>query len=235
MEETTTTAPAAEAAATPEATETPAMVVPAAEGEQTTSPETMYADKFTSVGELEKSYKELESTFSKKLGAFEGAPEEYSISDELLTDDAKPVFEFASQWGRENQLSNEGMENLVKGFTEFQVKQTDENMKAEYNKLGSDAEARLTNARQFLESNLGEDGARALGGALTSAAAVEALEKLIASSKSPSAAPTNVSTKLSAEKVKSMRFTMDDNGNRRMESDPAYRAEVLKAEQSLLG
>ena len=126
--------------------------------------ETLYADKFKSVSDLENSYKELQSTFSKKMGQFQGSPEEYSLDPEMeLQPDETFFAQGLAEWGKENQLSNDGLIGLYNGYEEMQQEKRDASYKQEMEKLGANAQTRLNNVYDFLESNLG-DNANAISG-----------------------------------------------------------------------
>ncbi len=232
MENTETTVPS-ESTETSETSEQqqPDMVV---EGSEEVQPETLYADKFKSVGDLEKSYQELQSTFSKKLGAFEGAPEDgYQLSEEVvITDQEVPLVEMLQEWGQEHQLSNDGLNSLAKQYAEYQDQHRERQLTEEYKKLGGDADARVENIRSFLEANLGEETTQQLATGLTTAGSIEAVEKLISLTKQAAPAPANATTNVTKEALEAMRFAVDDNGNRKME-DPKYRAKVLALEAQL--
>ena len=243
MEENTTqttspetpTTEEAPAAPTPEESAVPEMVV---EGAEEVQPETLYADKFKSVSELEKSYKELQSTFSKKMGAFTGAPEEgYNIDSEFLESlpgEERALVSAIQDWGKENQLSDEGLGKLLETYSNTMQQARAEQIKAEVAKLGEGAEQRLGEMKNWLVANLGEDGAKAVAPALTTAESVVALEKLIAMTKAPAPANAPAQT-VSKEKVEQMRFATNEHGERLMSIDPEYRARVLKLERQLYG
>jgi hypothetical protein len=205
------------------------------EGGEEVQPETIYADKFKSVSELEKSYLELQSTFSKKMGEFKGAPEDgYNLGEDYtLLPNEEPLVDFLQDWGKEHQLSQEGFESLVTKYTEVQDQLHEQQLQQEYQKLGNDADYRLENVRNFLEANVGKDLTEQLASTMMSAAAIEAVEKLIDMTKAPKPvqAPT---TALNPDKVRAMRFATNENGDRLMSVDPNYRAKVLRLEAQLL-
>ena len=231
METSETTSP--EAVEATESTDVAMTVEESAETEQVIEQETTYADgKFKSVGDLENSYKELQSTFSKKLGAFEGAPENYEFNEGFVTDENQELADMLSGWGAENQLSNDGLNSLVSQYNEHLATQQGAAIDAEFGKLGDDAQVRIDNARSFLDANLGEEQTRALAANMNTAGAIEAVEALIAMTKQPKVAAQDAQPNLNADKIHEMRFALDEHGNRRME-DPAYRQRVLKMEQGI--
>ncbi len=200
--------------------------------------ETTYVDgKFTSVGDLENSYKELESSYSKKLGGFEGAPEAYEFGEAELSDNEKGMRDMLSGWGAENQLSQSGFEGLVGKYNEYQESVRNAGIDQAMVDLGDNAEGRLTAARDFLNANLGEDATKALAANMNTAGSIEAIERLIAMSKSAPPAPNKIAENTFAgkEKLEALRFALDDNGQRKMSIDPEYRKMVLKMEAQARG
>ena len=198
-----------------------------------------YVDgKFTSVGDLEKSYKELESSYSKKLGGFDGAPEAYTFNEENeLNASEKGLRDMLSGWGSENQLSQAGFEGLVEKYNEFQTSQRDDGIAEARKALGANAEARLKNVRDFMKANLGEDMTKALAANMNTASSIEAIEKLISMTKTAPAANNNTASEgfITKARLDELRFAVDENGQRKMSTDPQYRKMVLEAEQQARG
>jgi len=198
---------------------------------------TAYLDgKYTSVSALEEGYRELQSSYSKKLGAFDGSPEEYT-----LPEDKPEITELLTEWGKDNQLSQKGMDAFLEKYNaydstnkETQEAKVAEYKKAEMTKLGENADYRVKNATSWVQANLGEEGVDVLNN-LGGAKGIEVVEKIMALAKgvSPTAAPAAVIP--DKDKIRAMRFAKDEYGNRRMSSDPAYRAKVETLEAQLVG
>jgi len=180
--------------------------------------ETTYAEgTFKSVSDLEKGYTELRSSYSKKLGGFDGAPEAYKYNEEFVKND------FIDKWGAENQLSQTGLESLVTGYEASQNEQMEAYQAEQIKALGDTAQERMTNVNDFLNANLGE----AHGVDVQSAKGIEGIEKLIAMTKQTAPATQESRPTMDKEQVKAMRFAVDKNsGERRMSVDPEYRAKV---------
>jgi len=196
--------------------------------------ETLLAGKFKTTEDLEKSYTELQSTFSKKLGAFEGAPEAYEGESieailgaiEQGEGDAG-VFNALQEWGKDNQLSQDGLVQLYGNYQEMIQERTETRYNQEMEKLGQDGQARLDNVYGFLEAQLG-DKSQAIVPFLSSADSIEAVEMLM---KKMGSSPAQVQPQVtSKEKIQEMRFATNEHGDRLMSIDPAYRAKVLKLE-----
>jgi hypothetical protein len=195
---------------------------------------TKYADKYDSVSELEKAYTELQSSYSTKLGGFTGAPEEgYKLPEGEISDSEKAMIDMLGEWGTAHQLNNDGFVELVSKYTELQTANKEAQIQAEFQKLGEGAETRLKNTRDWIAANLGEDAVKSLAKTMTTAESVQAMEKLIGMTKQAAPAVTQAEQFLSAEKVKEMRYAVNDNGDRLMSIDPKYRQEVLRAEAAL--
>ncbi len=217
-EETTTQAPAEEAQGNEQQ-------------ESNDNPTMSYADgKFSNVGDLEKSYLELQSTFSKKLGAFEGAPEEYKIEKEDF--EADDYSNLLTDWGKEHQLSNDGINSLYDGLSEIDKARQAQQQEAEqtYVKeqteiLGSNASTRIKNASDWVLANIGEEAAESINQMWGGAKGIEAIEKIMKMSQG--ATPTNIPAQeyITLEKVNEMQFAKDQYGNFKMD-DPSYAAKV---------
>jgi len=139
-----------------------------AQGTETTgeTPTLSYADgKFTNVGDLEKSDVELQSTFSKKLGGFEGAPEEYTFS--VDGSESNETSEALTAWGKENQLSNDGINSLYNAVSELDAKRSEAQAEADKayvteqkEALGTNADTRIKNATDWVNANNGTEAAK---------------------------------------------------------------------------
>jgi len=192
----------------------------------------MYANKFKTVEDLEKSYTELQSTFSKKLGAFEGSPEEYTIPEDLAND---PLYAGLAEWGKENQLSDEGLKGLHEGFVKANAEAEDFRIKAELQSLGKDSEQRLNTLSSYLDKAIGPEKANKLAESVTTAAGIEALEELMNKSQAlGNPVDTDAVGTSTEDTVNKMRFATNEQGQRLISIDPTYRDKVLKAEEELL-
>jgi len=199
--------------------------------ENTETPTLSYADgKFTNVGDLEKSYLELQSTFSKKLGGFEGAPEEYAFSQENF--EADDYSGLITEWGKEHELSNDGANSLYEAMREIDSKRNESASEAEntYVKeqtelLGQNADTRIKNATDWVKANIGDEAADSINQMWGGAKGVEAIEKIMKMSNGAVPAPVQAQEHITIEKVNQMQFAKDQYGNDKM-NDPAYAAKV---------
>ena len=225
------TAPVAEAAdTTAETTET---VTTDNNGNPTETEMSYAGGKYKSVSELEKGYTELQSTFSKKMGAFKGAPESYELAEGI---ESNTRIDALQEWGKENQVSNEALNSIIAMDREATAKATEAYVAEQKELLGKDADTRLTNISDWARANAGEDMMDAFNGMITSAKGVELMEKLmkVSSGTAPAAAASPTTTH-SRETLREMRFAKDANsGERRMSVDPQYRAKVEAAEAEFI-
>ena len=194
------------------------------------APEWFKGDKYKTVAEQAKAYKELEG----KFGAFTGAPEAYDpvdIKAELKDaginiNPEDPMLAKAMDYAKELNMSQEGYSKLVNLYAEtlaaeesaVQQLRADE-MKA----LGHNAEERLSNLGAWASKNLDTDMMEGFQGLATSAGAVKTLERLVAMTRSAPVNPSNATPAPGTSKaeIEEMLFAKDDHGNRKMR-DPEY-------------
>ena len=184
------------------------------------------------------SYNNLESRF----GAFTGAPEayEFSLSEELAEkginlDLENPLITQFQEMAKESNMSQDMANQLVNMFVEGQyadvlgAQEAEESRVAEeMSKLGDNAQQRLNNIENWARANLNKEQAEGLAEMATTAASVQAIEALIAKSRN---APMNNEemnnvSQISQQELQALQFAKDDNGNRRMATDPEYRKMV---------
>lgn len=192
---------------------------------------TTYLDgKYESVSALEEGYRNLQSSYSKKLGAFTGSPDEYTL-DEGLENNAR--IEALMAYGKENQLSNEALNQIIKLDIEAQEADMEAWRTEQKEALGKNADARIANVVDWAKGNLGEESIEALESMLTSAKSVEVFEQIAKLTQGTAPAPAQQSQAVDKDTVRQMRFAKDEYGNRKMSSDPAYRAKVEALEAQL--
>jgi len=145
--------------------------------------------KFQSAGDLDNAYLELQSTFSKKLGAFTGAPEAYTFEVEGFEED--DLSSFITEFGLNNQVSNEKANELYQGLSELEAKRAEqyEQQQAEYIKeqtelLGTNAEARIKNVTDWVNANGGEGASDKLNLMAAGAEGLAVIENIMKRSQS---------------------------------------------------
>lgn len=202
------------------------------DGGQATETEMTYADgQFKSVSDLETGYKELRSSYSKKLGGFDGAPEEYTRAEGIAEGDA--LYNYASAWGKENQLNDKALNEFVEGYNKQQTEQIESYKSEQIKLLGDDAKYRLENVSAYLKANtqIDDEGLQQINEGLFGAKGIEVLEQLISSTKQATPTQAPVVQAPDTETIKAMRFAKDENGQRKMSVDPAYRQKVENLER----
>lgn len=194
---------------------------------------TSYLDgKYKSVSDLENGYRELQSSYSKKLGGFKGAPEAYELADGV---ESNSRIEALQQWGKTNQLSNEALNEIISMDLATQKTDMEAYISSQKEILGKDADARITNVSDWVKANVGPEAVNTLGGMLTSAESVKLFETIIKNSQGTAPAQVPAAKSIDRETLNAMRFAKDEFGNRKMSSDPAYRAKVLAFEEQING
>lgn len=213
-------------------TETPASTESVAqatvEENGTTVSETSYLDgKYKSVSDLERGYKELQSSYSKKtaefkeqLGAFSGAPEgEYELAEGL------DVYDEVQAYAKDNQFSNEALNGLAEAYEAAEAKADQAHLAEQRELLGKDADARINNVVDWARANVGDEKMDALNQMVTTAQGVEIFETIMKLTQGTAQAPSQPAQKIDADTVRNMQMAKDEYGNRKM-NDPAYAAKV---------
>jgi hypothetical protein len=224
----TETAPVAPTTTTTETT--PATVVNNEGGTEAT---TTYLDgKYDSVSALESGYKELQSSYSKKLGGFDGSPEAYTRAEGIPEND--PLHTYASEWGKENQMSDKGLNEFVEGYNKQQAEGIEAYQSEQIALLGDDAKYRLENVNDFLKANTNIDDValKQINDGLFGAKGIEVLEQLISLNKNPSPTAAPVVAAPTMESIQAEQFKKDANGNRLSSTSPEHRAKVLKMKEA---
>ena len=202
------------------------------------NPTVAYANgKFTNVGDLESSYLELQSTFSKKMGAFEGAPEEYSFGEDFEANDTSDIL---TQWGKDNALSNDGLTSLYSKLSELDAvreaafnEQQEAYVKEQTELLGTNAEARIKNVTDWVNAQGGEGASDKLNLMAAGAEGLAIIENIMKRSQNVGTpAHTPATEGVTLEKVNAMQFAKDEYGNLKMDN-PTYAAKVREMRASL--
>ena len=203
------------------------------DGGETQSVTTYANGKYESVSALETGYSELQKSYSQKLGGFTGAPEAYILSDGI---DSNSRIESLQKWGMDNNLSNDALNGIIAADQEASVVAQDNYVLYKKEILLNFEQKRITNKRDWGRANLGEENMEAFNAMVTSAKGVELFEKLSKMSQGTAAAQVaQPKTMVDRDSIREMRFAMDNYGERKMSSDPQYRAKVEKMEAEFIG
>jgi len=193
--------------------------------------------KYKTISDLENGYDNLQ----KKLGSFVGAPDEYSITEGTEHNSEHPILAQIQSFGKENNLSNEGYNNLVNVLLESEkANEAEYQTQVEQVKkdLGPNANERIQNVTDFVNANMElDDNMKGLiETAKETQGGVELLEAFIGMSKKTGPASEQVVAPIKTynkDTLNQMQFAKDDYGNRKM-NDPDYRKQVEDYHANLL-
>lgn len=178
-------------------------------------------EKFKSGEALANSYSELE----KKLGAFTGSPETYELpSIEGIEIDAEgELYKHISGFCKDNNVNQDMFNSLVETYFSHAEVSQEQQLKAEIESLGPNANSRLQEVEQYLKNQFPDDF-NELAGMVTSANAVKLMERMIAAS-APAKLPFEggeSASGMTETKLNELMYAKDDNGNLKRSVDPAY-------------
>lgn len=195
------------------------------------APEWFKGDKYKTVADQAKGYSNLEKMhgeLTNKFGSFVGAPEQYQVNApegiELANDD--PMLTSAIEWGKENNLSQGGMDSLLGLYATMEAlrEQAAEDYFKEQTSQIEGFEARENNINDFLKANELDS----LAGQITTKESLEQFEKLLDMAGSPKLDPMSESNSIpSDEEIDRLMFETDDHG-RRIYLDSAERQSHVK-------
>jgi len=189
-----------------------------------------------------KSYGELE----KRFGAFKGAPDKYEaiLSEELIAegvsiDESDPILEVAKEFAKSSNMSQEGFAGMLNLYATQKLaesKAQDQALQAEIASLGDDADRRINSMLQWASANMDAELLEGFKDMAVSAPAIKAMEKMVSMTRNAPVMPSNANgAGLSESEVKEMQFAKDANGNRRIQTDPAFRAEFERKLKQVYG
>ena len=201
----------------------------AGEGEP---PDWFKSEKYKTISDQAKGYKELESRF----GSFTGAPDEYTpveLSEEfkergveIAADD--PLLEKAIQLGKELNMNQEGFEKMITLYAETIAAENiamQDYQNEQMRSLGQNAESRINNLNAWASANLPTELMEGFQHMATTAESVKALEKIVAMTRSAPINPDNIQPTggVTSEELRQMQFEKDEHGNRRLQTDPDFK------------
>ena len=197
-------------------------------------PDYFKADKYASLSDQAKAYKDLES----KFGNFTGSPEtfEVNLSAELTESGMSinkedPIFEEAIKFATDNNMNQAGFDNMLNLYATAQLAEhnaTGAKQAQEIESLGAGGQERINNLISWGKANLPVDLFEGFEQMPTSASAVKALEQIISMTQSAPITPDTVNGGqggITDAELNAMQFEKDEHGNRRLQTDPAFKAE----------
>ena len=207
------------------------------------APEWFKSDKYKTVDAQAKAYTELEG----KFGSFTGAPEEYTlnISDELKEKGVEiaeddPILEEAHKMAKDLGMNQEGFDKMLDIFAMSRVAEQEamqSGVADEMKSLGDNAETRVNNLDLWGKANLPADLYDGFVDMAQTASAVKAMEQLISMTRNaPVVTDTTKATPgMTSEELTAMQFEKDDHGNRKMQTDPDFKARFNKLAAEVWG
>lgn len=212
------------------------------------APEWFKANKYKSVADQAKAYTEAE----KQLGAFKGAPEEYTLDlpegieapegVDVKVDPEDPLAQEFSKWAKENNVSQEAFTEILGMYISQQVRDyqaASQTTQAEMERLGDNANKRLDDIAKWGRANMDDETFDKFRSSLVSADAVEMAEFFIGKSRNVQMPdPSNINPNLMATKtleLKELQAAKDDNGKLKWFTDPNHRARIEALQKEIYG
>ena len=207
------------------------------------APEWFKSAKYKSVDEQAKAYNELES----KFGSFTGAPEEFTvnISEELKEKGVEieaddPILEEGIKLAKEMGMNQEGFDKFTDLIGMMRVADNEamqSGVADEMKALGNNAETRVNNLDLWGKANLPTDLYEGFVDMAQTTSAVKAMEQLVSMTRNAPVAPdaTTATPGVSSEELKTMQFEKDEHGNRKLQTDPEFKARFDKLAQEVWG
>lgn len=190
-------------------------------------PDWFQVDKYKSVEEQAKGYKEAAS----KLGSFEAAPEEYSLPDNFDEMGFDPgILDIFKSIGKENNMGQNMFNDLISRVDEYQAENSEAALTNAREELGEKADERINDVNNWLNTNAPKDVIDVIAPLATSAEAIKALEFFIGKSKNSKVADQSAqpADKISQSEYAEMLMAKDANGNLKFNLDPAYKLKMDK-------
>lgn len=190
-----------------------------------TPPDWMMVDKYKSVEEQAKGYNEL----SKRFGGFVGSPEQYEIPEivnEVGMDEG--VLNILQDIGKESQMSQGMFNNILTRVGEYRQQEAEQSTKAQMEALGENAEQRIQNVNNWLNTNAPKEIIEKVAPLGTSAEAIEAIEWFMDKAKGTTVANNNVeqTPAMSDAEFAEMLMAKDNFGNLKVSTDPQYKKKM---------
>jgi hypothetical protein len=194
-----------------------------------------FQDRYATISDQAKAYKDLET----KFGSFTGAPEAgYEIN---LSEDVKaagieinkedPLYDEAIKFATERHMNQDGFNEMMNLYATAKIADQaaiEQHKTDEIASLGAEGQARVNNLISWGRANLSEELFKGFEQMPESAGAIKALEHIISLTQAAPITPENlngVGGGISDAELNAMQFERDEHGNRRLQTDPAFAAE----------
>jgi hypothetical protein len=189
-------------------------------------------EKYKSAADQAKAYNEIE----KKLGKFQGAPEEYDLAlpdnPEFSFEQGDPVLDEFLTFAKESNASQEFVTKALQQYIKAQEFYAPD-PQVEIEKLGINAKTEVSQLTEWANQRLTKDEFETFKGLVTTADAFRVIQKLrrVTTSQNETAVTNNIKS----EPQVSERQVMEMIGDPRFNSDPLYRKEVEQKASKLWG
>lgn len=188
-----------------------------------------------------KSYSELQSRF----GSFTGAPEEYeiSVSEELTEagfqlDNESEMLKDAKEFAKGLNMNQEGFNKMIELWATNELAEhraAEEARKQAFESLDN-GQTRINNISAWANKSLPPELVGELDSVLQTPEQVKLVERMIAMTRNAPVNPDNAApSSISKEEVQKMQFEKDENGNRRINTDPEFKARYIKMRNEAYG
>ena len=188
-------------------------------------PEWFVADKYKSVEQQAKAYKDA----SKLLGGFSGSPEKYELPSEVASraQDAE-LLGILDSVGRTYNMNNEAYTELVTKYTEHQEKQQQVFQQQQLAQLGENAKERISHVQDWVNANVPQELVPKLVNMATTADSVEMIEFFMNKSKGTRPAnETSLNTPaMSEQEYAEALLKKDAHGNLLAATDKDYKRKI---------
>jgi len=200
-------------------------------------------DKYQTVEAQARAYGDLEGRF----GAFTGAPDDYQVllsqeqADAGMELDAEdPFISSMLEFAKESNMNQAGVDGLINLHLMNEATRSDElkTFQAEQvAALGENGQGRIDNLEKWGNANLPSDMVDGFKDLVHSAESAKAVEHLISLGRKAPMSPAGVTpvSNVNAEEVRAMQFATDDNGNRKIQTDPDFKARYIELRNQVHG
>ena len=136
-----------------------------------------------------------------------------------------------------NQEGFNQMLNMYASLQQAELKAVDEMRGEQMKALGDQAGTRITGINDYIAKNFDGEIVQAIQSMVTTADSVKAIEALIQSNRNAPVAPTDAPAAPATTRsdVEAMQFELDKFGNRRINTDPSFRAEYERLKNATYG
>ena len=192
--------------------------------------------------EQAKAYAELE----KRLGGFTGAPDDYALAlDPDITeagfefDTEDPLYADAKAIAKELGMNNEAFNKMMGIYAKAEMAKDiahQKELEAQIEALGAQGKQRIANLEAWGKKNLPPDMLEGFLEAGVSINAIRAMEHIVSKTFGQPVNPEGVQPVGYTETdLRKMQFEKDENGNRRISTDPAFRRKYEDAMRAFYG